>query len=332
MSTHRLTGTFNENCEEITIVDITACTTHIFEQYLHFLYTGSMHLDNLDDVKSFIAYVQQISETHHYPFISRICSLDERKDLGMTKQILAQLHKDFSSLINDHTYSDLVVVLDGDYQQGGASMQQQAHIPPGDEIFEEEPFEIPETSFDIAEHAVDENGVGTELLSPLPKPSSSNLNTTSNGIAVHRLIMARSPFFSRMFVTSGMLEAKEKVVHLSDYSTEVMLQVLNYLYTDTIVLTPRNCLGILVYCIMLDLVDMASCCRRMVVSLLDNSIVWSVFEIATLYNDKSLESECEHYILARYEDLCTSSGFLQLPEMTRIKIKQAFEKRKRNKN
>ncbi|KAG2392107.1 hypothetical protein C9374_013592 [Naegleria lovaniensis] len=335
MSTHRLSGTFHENCEEITLVDITDCTTHIFEQYLNFLYTGSIHLNNLDDVKAFMAYVKQTSETHHYPFVSRICSLDERKDLGMTKQILAQLHQDFSSLINDHTYSDLVVVLDGD--QGGSTVSQQAHNPPGEEIFEEEPFEIPETSFDIAPtmengNNHDENDTAAvEIMSPLPKASSSSSNTTTNGIAVHRLIMARSPFFSRMFVTSGMLEAKEKVVHLSDYSTEVMLQVLNYLYTDTIVLTPRNCLGILVYCIMLDLVDMASCCRRMVVSLLDNSIVWSVFEIATLYNDKSLESECERYVLARYEDLCNSIGFLQLPEMTRIKIKQAFEKRKKHK-
>ena len=236
--------------------------------------------------------------------------------MTISKQILAKIHEDFSTLINDHTYSDLVLVLDKEGSVGHHTHQ--------DDIYDEmEPPEIPQSDFISKDDDTFE-----EVLSPISRSKSSNL--PQSGIAVHRLVMPRRPFFARMFITSGMMESKELVVHLTYYSTEVMLDVLKYLYTDTINLTPRNGIGILFYCIMLDLIDMVSCCRRMVVSLFDNSIIWSIFEIATLYNDKALESECEHYVLARFEELSTSYGFLQLPELSRIKIKQAYEKKKKH--
>lgn len=318
MSTAKLSGTFNDEMSEITLVDIEQVETVVFEQYLNFLYSGSLDLKSLNEVNSFLEFVKTISPDVHYPAILRICTTEEQKDLEVTKLVLSQIHKDFSTLINDHAYSDLVVVLD----QADAVAQ---HVGgPTEEIFEEEPFEIPETSFETNDTAGE---FEHEIMSPLTR------NTVpTGGIAVHRLIMSRSPFFSRMFVTSGMMESKERVVHLTDYSTEVMLEVLSYLYTDTIRLSPRNCLGILVYCIMLDLVDMASVCRRMVVSLLEDSIVWSVIEIAMLYNDKTLESECEHYILNNFENLRGTAGFLNLPELTRIKIKQLYEKKAEKKS
>jgi len=310
MSTLQLSGTFTDD-GEISLVDITECSTEVFNAYLNYLYTGEIKLECSEDVSSFLEFTKLTSPEVHYPLVSVICLSTEKKNLENTKKILDQLHQDLSSLVNDHSYSDLILMLDSQGIQ-----QNEDHF---------EPPEIPETSFGTG---VEESSVECceELISPL---TSHHINM--GGIAVHRLIMSRSPFFSRMFVTSGMIESKEKVVHLHDYSSEVMLEMLKYLYTDTIRLSSKNCLGILVYCIMLDLVDMASCCRRMVVSLLDNSNIWTVMEIAMLYNDKTLESDCEHFILSRFDELSTSTGFFNLPELTRIKIKQINEKRKSKK-
>ncbi|EFC40728.1 predicted protein [Naegleria gruberi] len=294
MNTHNFEGTFLD--EEIGVVDISECQTHIFEKYLEFLYSGSLYLENLEVVSQFLEFVKNISTERHYPSLQKICTLDSRKDLSLTKQILADMHKDFATLIDDNTYSDVVVVLDQE------NMFEKDSVPMEDGEFNE------------------------ELLSPLTSATIS-----SSGISVHRLIMSRSPFFSRMFVTSGMMETKEKVVHLSDYSKEVMIDLLKYLYTDIIQLSPSNCLGVLVYSLMFDLTDLASCCRRMVISLLDNSTVWVVHEIAILYNEKSLESECEHFIANNFVTLNSSSAFLDLPDMTRIRIKQLYE-RKYHKN
>jgi len=290
MSTNQFSGLFiNDN--EITLVDVLECNTIVFTAYLDFLYTGEVNLNGLENVEAFEGLVGKFSPSRHYPFIKTICSKREKKDLELSKKILANIHNDFSLLIDDSSHSDLTIVLGS----------------------EPELLEIPD-------------------IDNITESDNDNLDSVpEGGIAVHRLIMSRSPFFARMFVTSGMKESRERVAYLSDYSSEVMYEVLKYLYTDSITLTSSNCLGVLVYCIMLDLVDMASCCRRMVVSLLDNSIVWSVFEIANIYNDKALESECEHFILDHYDELCTCDGFLNMPELTRIKIKQLNEKKRKKK-
>ncbi|EFC43665.1 predicted protein [Naegleria gruberi] len=257
-------------------------------------YTGTIILSNSKEVNQFLEFVKLVSEVKHFPYIQKICSMDLRKDLSLTREILEVMHKDFTSLIDDKTYSDLVIVLDHD----GSNQP-----PPMEEISMED-----------------------ELLSPL-----SDSKIPSSGIFVHKLIVSRSPFFARMFVTSGMLESKEKVVHLTDYSKEIMMDLLKYLYTDIIQLSPRNCLGILVYCLMLDLGDLASCCRRMVSSLVDNNNVWTIHEIAVLYNEKTLECSCEQYIANNYATLSTNSFFLELPDMSRIKIKQIYDRKNKKK-
>ena len=292
ISSHEFEGTFLE--EELTIVDMTECCTNIFEKYIDYLYTGTIILSNSKEVNQFLEFVKLVSEVKHFPYIQKICSMDLRKDLSLTREILEVMHKDFTSLIDDKTYSDLVIVLDHD----GSNQP-----PPMEEISMED-----------------------ELLSPL-----SDSKIPSSGIFVHKLIVSRSPFFARMFVTSGMLESKEKVVHLTDYSKEIMMDLLKYLYTDIIQLSPRNCLGILVYCLMLDLGDLASCCRRMVSSLVDNNNVWTIHEIAVLYNEKTLECSCEQYIANNYATLSTNSFFLELPDMSRIKIKQIYDRKNKKK-
>ncbi|KAL9647666.1 hypothetical protein ABK040_015155 [Willaertia magna] len=290
----------NNSSPYVTLVDITECDTNIFEAYLDYLYIAEININEKQNVKTFLDLVKNWSLEKHYPLVQKICLISEQMDLSVTKEILRQLHKDLCSLINDHTYSDLILVLD----------------PPQQKAEEEEEIPLFEDDDNLYKEDNEMNLVEEQQ--------------QHNGIAVHKLIMARSPFFSRMFVTSGMSESKEKVVHLTDYSKEVMLEVLTFLYTDTLRLTPKNCIGILIYCLLFDLTEISNCCRRLICTLLDVTNVWSIMDIALLYNDKILESECESFILKRYELLSTSFGFSNLPDTTRIKIKQQYEKRNKH--
>ncbi|KAL9658379.1 hypothetical protein ABK040_015699 [Willaertia magna] len=298
----------NSDCNTVTLVDITECDATIFDIYLNFLYIAEINVNEKENVKSFLELVKLWSLEKHFPLIKKICLTNEQMDLSVTREILKQLHRDLCSLINDNTYSDLILVLDPPQANNNTeeSVQEQELLLEGDEEF-------------IPPMVDDENLLIEEEEKQI-----------ENGIAVHKLIMARSPFFSRMFVTSGMSESIEKVVHLTDYSKEVMLEVLTFLYTDTLRLTARNCIGILIYCLMFDLTEISNCCRRMICSLLDETNVWSIIDIALLYNDKILESECESYILKRYDQLHTCFGFSNLPDTLRIKIKQQYEKRNKH--
>ncbi|EFC45539.1 predicted protein [Naegleria gruberi] len=90
------------------------CHTNILEKYLEYLYMGSLYLENSEMVHKFLEFVKEISPTRHYPFIEKIYSMENRKDLSLTREILKELYKDLATLIDDSTYSDLVVVLDQD--------------------------------------------------------------------------------------------------------------------------------------------------------------------------------------------------------------------------
>ncbi|EFC41090.1 predicted protein [Naegleria gruberi] len=151
--------------------------------------------------------------------------------------------------------------------------------------------------------------LGDSVDSDLTLVLDNNNETANQGtneeviIHAHRLFLSRSPFFSKMLVSSGMLETIEKTVHLKDYYKEVMIDMLKYLYTDRLQLNPNNALGLLIYSLLFDMDELASCCRTLVASLLDKSNVCSIFEVATFHNDKALQNACENFMVDNFQSL-----------------------------
>lgn len=91
--------------------------------------------------------------------------------------------------------------------------------------------------------------------------SDIGLRIGDDVLPAHKLILCRCSFFKSM-LTSGMQESIAAEIEL-EFQSEVVLEVLNFLYTDRIEVVPSNCIGVLVYSSMLGLNEVCNYCRSM---------------------------------------------------------------------
>jgi hypothetical protein len=147
-------------------------------------------------------------------------------------------------------------------------------------------------------------------------------------VYAHRFILCRSPLFKSMFM-SGMQESYSDIIELGEYSKDVMLALLRFIYTDNIVVTPSNCVGSLVYAQQFGLPEVSNFCRGMASRYLNNDNVFAVIDIAEVYNDGNLKRNCMKYILSVYEDLHLTEAYKKLPDDIRTKIDAMYEKKKK---
>eukprot|EP01080_Neovahlkampfia_damariscottae_P009293 gene9293-1381_t len=104
-------------------------------------------------------------------------------------------------------------------------------------------------------------------------------------IFVHKVILCRSPYFNKMF-TSGMIESSSKEIELLECDKASTLEVLNYLYTDSIELNHENGVGILIVSLLLQIVEISDFCRKIVSNYFSLENIYQILNIADFYSDK----------------------------------------------
>ncbi|KAL0481589.1 hypothetical protein AKO1_012517 [Acrasis kona] len=121
-------------------------------------------------------------------------------------------------------------------------------------------------------------------------------------VCAHRFILCRSPYFKSMLM-SGMQETFSDVINLTDYSIEVMNAILQFIYTDRIVITPSCCVEALLCAHQFGLIEVSSFCRGMASRYMTVDDVVSVLEVAELYTDSFLKNNCLRFIAENYDEI-----------------------------
>jgi hypothetical protein len=230
---------------EMIYLDVPEYPAVVVDAFIHFLYSGEIHLEGADNLNKLINLAETWSPDRHAPMLRQLCS-GESFYLDTTDLVLHQLEEDFSQLINSELHSDLML------------------------------------------------RIGDDLM------------------PAHKIILCRSSFFRSMLL-SGMQESTAAEIEL-EFNQEVVLEILQFLYTDRIEVSPSNCIGVLVYSSMLGLAEVSNYCRNMAGNLLADDNVFSVLSVAEMYFDLSLRRHCVKYLQQHYEDLKNAKEFEDLDD------------------
>jgi hypothetical protein len=142
-------------------------------------------------------------------------------------------------------------------------------------------------------------------------------------VRAHKCILCRAPFFLNMF-KNGFKEAETGVVEFDNMDRDALLIVLKFIYTDNITVTPSSCLGVLLYALLFDLVELQAYCRTMVTSMLSVHNVIQVIDIADLHADQLLRKMCLTFIKQNYEQVTETIDFMTLDKALKGEIEMSY--------
>ena len=94
------------------IVDIDDCNVAVFNAYLHFLYSGELELSSVSNIQSLSALVAKWCPDTHRAVIQEICNPTGQVKLTLAEEVIAQMERDFETLINNpESYSDVSLMV-----------------------------------------------------------------------------------------------------------------------------------------------------------------------------------------------------------------------------
>jgi len=132
-------------------------------------------------------------------------------------------------------------------------------------------------------------------------------------IAVHRVVLAsRCGYFRRMF-ESGMREASEQQVKITDVSYPVMMALLDHLYSDTLEVPANIELELFAAADRFGLERLKQVCATAVESSLSVENVCYVLAVAEQHNSVYLVESSVAFIVAHFAELHGSDGIKDLP-------------------
>ena len=157
-------------------------------------------------------------------------------------------------------------------------------------------------------------------------------------IFVHKIILCRSPYFNKMF-TSGMIESNLKEIELLECDKESTLEVLNYLYTDSIELNHENSVGILIVSLLLQIIEISDFCRSIVSNYLSIQNIFQILNLSDFYSDLSLKRICFNFIKKNFKQVEFQDEYFDLDSKLKLELdqvlieykKKLFKKEKLNK-
>lgn len=171
------------------------------------------------------------------------------------------------------------------------------------------------------------NQIESDFKALLNKEDYSDCSLVIGDIVIpaHKIIICRSPHFRNAF-ESGMSESLSNIVDLDGMEKEPILEILNFLYTDQVKVSPQHCVGVLLYSSMFQISVLASNCRTVVTQNLNPRNVCQVIEIAETYGDQILKRLSLNYIKKNYEAVRNTSDFDTIEEKLSKEIISVAEK------
>lgn len=126
--------------------------------------------------------------------------------------------------------------------------------------------------------------------------------------------------------SSGFMESTTGEVEFNNMDKAAVLNVLHFLYTDKLRVSPSNCVGVLIYSIMLGLTEVADHCRSMVNQNLSMENIIQLLEIADLYCDQILLRLCINFVKNNFEHVKKLPGLTNLSQNVLNKIKDTMNR------
>ncbi|XP_052784664.1 BTB/POZ domain-containing protein 6-like [Mya arenaria] len=138
--------------------------------------------------------------------------------------------------------------------------------------------------------------------------------TDKREMRCHRFILAsRSPVFYTMFCGSL---PETGVVEIPDVEADVFQQVIRYLYTNDIVITPESVMAIMYMANKYDIQQLTKCCQEYLEEKMSVENVCVILDQAVKFEEKELEKKCYLFIAENSTEVFATEGFQVLSRGT----------------
>ncbi|XP_078665292.1 kelch-like protein 23 [Branchiostoma floridae x Branchiostoma belcheri] len=137
---------------------------------------------------------------------------------------------------------------------------------------------------------------------------------TVNGrsLPAHRGVLAEQSEYFRAMFTAGMLETRQTEVEVGGLEPSAVDQLINYMYTGELEVTPDNVQDLLAAADMLQLSDVKKCCTDLLLRLINTSNCLGMKCLGETYMCSSLVNTALQIIKSRFAAVAGGEEFLQL--------------------
>jgi hypothetical protein len=153
--------------------------------------------------------------------------------------------------------------------------------------------------------------------------SFADLTIMVEGVSVrcHKVMLMRCPYFRAMLL-SDMAESSQSVVHLSTVTHAIFTAVLEYLYTDHVVIPLDSAMELFVAADCFQIPRLQAMCERRLLASMTVENASSIFHAADVHSATSLREKALGYILSHFEAVSKTESF---EEMARSNVELVFE-------
>lgn len=144
-------------------------------------------------------------------------------------------------------------------------------------------------------------------------------------VRAHKLMLMRCPYFRAMLL-GDMAESSQSVVNLEIVRHSTFLAVLEYLYTDTVVISLDSAMELFVAADCFDMPRLQAMCERRLLVSMTTENASTIFHAADVHSAASLRDKALGYILSHFEAVSKTASF---ENMARSNVELVFEILKR---
>nr|XP_054751225.1 ankyrin repeat and BTB/POZ domain-containing protein 1-like [Lytechinus pictus] len=154
-------------------------------------------------------------------------------------------------------------------------------------------------------------------LSPVPPYTDVCFEVEGDKFFCHKMFFTeRSDYFKALFADHfsevSLDENSIPVIKLSEISSEVFMQVINYLYSHSVNLTEDLCYEILVVADLYLLPGLKTFCANKIASQLTEENVFQVIRVSRMFNLVKLEDQCVEFISRIFDEISDYTEFIEL--------------------
>lgn len=140
-------------------------------------------------------------------------------------------------------------------------------------------------------------------------------------VFAHKLMLMRCSYFEALFL-GQMREAHMDTIHIEQVQYDVFLLVLEYLYTDQIVISFSNAMELFEAADLFCIHRLKTMCEKRMLEQITVDNAAGIFHAADVHSATALRQKAKKYILSHWDDVSKSSCF---EEMGRSNIELVFE-------
>jgi hypothetical protein len=119
-------------------------------------------------------------------------------------------------------------------------------------------------------------------------------------INAHKIILiSKSKYFNNMFL-SQLKESKKEIIEIKDYSYEIFLKILKYIYSDNIEFNNENYMDILDASNFYQIDSLKNKIQDYIIMYISIINVFDLLEISYIYNLEKVKYKCLKYIFLNY--------------------------------